>query len=197
LGKKNNSGKPNYQPGGSEVIGGKTHSRRFRDIDFASCSLLRETRLKVLLTDCKTVVVKVADPQRYPQHTELVWEMENEENEAVIYKLLAQRGCPDVAPQFIGYGEISHAPSLAVEAESPSFDAIGLENVSPALRSSAIAALGRMHRVARVGHGDLRLANIVRCRRDPNLAKLIDFGRAFKPQTTVVAAVAVEITVGH
>lgn len=135
----------------------------------------------MLLTHCETVVVKVADPQRHPEHTQLVWEMENE---AVIYKILAERGCSDVAPQFIGYGEISHAPSLAVEAEGPSFDAIGLENLSPALRSAALAALRRLHRVAGVGHGDVRLGNIVRCRRDPNLAKLIDFGRAFEFQTS-------------
>jgi hypothetical protein len=33
--KSNSSGKPNHRPGVSEVIGGKTHLRRFGDIDFA------------------------------------------------------------------------------------------------------------------------------------------------------------------
>jgi Ser/Thr protein kinase RdoA (MazF antagonist) len=66
-----------------------------------------------------------------------------------------------------------------VEAEGDSFAVMGLENVSRALRESALSQLRTLHRCAGVVHGDLRLGNIVRDKLNASRAKLIDFGQSF------------------
>jgi uncharacterized membrane protein YgcG len=157
--------------------GGSGGGLKFDQIDLRTCSLLKETRLKILLTGCLSVVVKVADPQRYPSHRALVCEMERETE---IYMLLVRSGCSDVAPHFIGFGKISCADCLCVEAEGDSFEDIGLENISSDLKHSAVAALERISECG-ILHGDLAMRNIVRSRHRHESAKFIDFGRA---QTT-------------
>lgn len=147
----------------------------FEEVDLVACSLLAETRLKVFASDCGRAVIKVADPQRFAEHKELVKEMENEQ---AIYWHLATQGCSSVAPRFIGFGLVDFATCLCVEREGPSFEELGLENVSLALRRSALAQLRRLHAHGQVEHGDLRLGNVVCSRREGGQAKLIDFGHS-------------------
>ena len=63
------------------------------------------------------------------------------------------------------------------EKELDDFDDIGLENLSDALKRSAVCAVEVLSKVG-VLHNDIELRNIVKSKKDPCRAKIIDFGRA-------------------
>jgi Ser/Thr protein kinase RdoA (MazF antagonist) len=64
-----------------------------------------------------------------------------------------------------------------IEKELDDFDDIGIENLSEALKRSAIRAVEILSE-AGVLHNDIELRNIVQSKTDPECAKIIDFGRA-------------------
>ena len=69
-------------------------------------------------------------------------------------------------PAFYGYSE---HPGLCVEKGEEDFEDVGLENLSAALKQSAVEALREVSRCG-VLHGDVALRNFVRSGRSPDQA---------------------------
>ncbi|KAL3903826.1 MAG: hypothetical protein SGILL_010298 [Bacillariaceae sp.] len=100
------------------------------------------------------------------------------ENEAAMYQGLAGNSeVRDVIPKYFGFSTHLGVPMLCVGREGMDFDDIGLENLSEALKASALDCLRRLAH-AGVVHHDLALRNIVQSADNPEHAKIIDFGRA-------------------
>lgn len=99
-------------------------------------------------------------------------------NEAEIYKALEGKpAVKEVIPRFHGHSNHLGVAMTCIERELDDFEDIGLENLSVVLKHSAVRAVEVLSE-AGVLHNDIELRNIVQSKRDPNCAKIIDFGRA-------------------
>jgi tRNA A-37 threonylcarbamoyl transferase component Bud32 len=149
-------------------------------IQLSECILLNTTAfVKILVTKCGRGIVKmVRDPRMLDQVAEL-------RHEALIYGMLQSSACAGVVPDFYGSSEHFGVPLLCMAAEGDDFEDVGLENLSPRLKLSAVAALQRISGCG-VLHGDVALRNIVRSRQCQDHAMFIDFGRAQITTDTVL-----------
>ena len=99
-------------------------------------------------------------------------------NEAAVYKALeGNPALKEVILRFHGYSDHLGVAMTCVDKELDDFEDIGLENLSLALKHSAVRAIELLSE-AGVLHNDIELRNFVQSKRDPTLAKIIDFGRA-------------------
>jgi len=138
------------------------------------CDVYDFTDSVLLLTTTKdpTVIVKL---QSDPRMKHVADEMANE---AAIYEALEGNGAAkEVIPCFRGHSTHLGVAMTCVEKELDDFDDIGLENLSGELKRSAVRAVEVLSE-AGVLHNDIELRNIVKSKRDPSCAKIIDFGRA-------------------
>lgn len=127
------------------------------------------------------ILLKKSDPSvliKIPHHTHAGDVAKEIEKEAAIYRKLAGNSeVQDAIPRFYGFSTHLGVPMLCIGREGPDFEDIGVENLSDALKESAVQCLRRLGR-AGVVHHDLALRNIVQSAGDPQRAKIIDFGRA-------------------
>jgi tRNA A-37 threonylcarbamoyl transferase component Bud32 len=153
------------------ISGSPDPSLHASDVRLECCELLFQSDYVTLLgTPCGRAVVKYV---RDPRMTENVRELRRE---AAMYELLCKTACEDVIPSFRGLDETRGIPIICISAEGEDFEDIGLENLDPELKRSALAAV-RAFSECGFFHGDLALRNIVQSKSDPTHAKLIDFGR--------------------
>lgn len=144
---------------------------------------------RVFMWDCKLldftantkILLKKSDPSvliKIPHHPHAGDVVKEIETEAAIYRKLARNSeVQGVIPSFYGFSTHLGVPMLCIGREGPDFEDIGVENLSDALKASAVQCLRRLGR-AGVVHHDLALRNIVQSAEDPHQAKIIDFGRA-------------------
>jgi predicted Ser/Thr protein kinase len=138
------------------------------------CNVHDVTDSVLLLTTARdpTVVVKL---QNDPRKKHVANEMAQE---AAMYAALkGNEAVQEVIPRFRGHSTHLGVAMTCVEKELDDFDDIGLENLSDSLKQSAVHAIQVLSE-AGVLHNDIELRYIVRSRRDPSRAKIIDFGRA-------------------
>eukprot|EP00978_Attheya_sp_CCMP212_P022397 scaffold66822_cov62-Attheya_sp.AAC.2 len=138
------------------------------------CHVYDFTDSVLLLTTRKdpTVIVKLqSDPRMKHAADDMA-------NEAAIYDALeGNEAAKEVIPCFRGHSTHLGVAMTCVEKELDDFDDIGLENLSDVLKRSAVRAIAVLSE-AGVLHNDIELRNIVKSKRDPSCAKIIDFGRA-------------------
>jgi predicted Ser/Thr protein kinase len=138
------------------------------------CNVYDVTGLVLLLTTARdpTVIVKL---QNDPRKKHVADEMAQE---AAMYAALeGNQAVQEVIPRFRGHSTHLGVAMTCLEKELDDFDDIGLENLSDSLKQSAVHAMQVLSE-AGVLHNDIELRNIVRSKRDPSRAKIIDFGRA-------------------
>jgi predicted Ser/Thr protein kinase len=138
------------------------------------CDVYDFTDSVLLLTTRKdpTVIVKLQSDPRM-KHV-----ADGMANEAAIYEALeGNEAAKEVIPCFRGHSTHLGVAMTCVEKELDDFDDIGLVNLSGKLKRSAIRAVEVLSE-AGVLHNDIELRNIVKSKRDPSCAKIIDFGRA-------------------
>jgi predicted Ser/Thr protein kinase len=138
------------------------------------CNVYDVTGLVLLLTTARdpTVIVKL---QKDPRKKHVADEMAQE---AAMYAALeGNEAVQEVIPRFRGHSTHLGVAMTCIEREMDDLEDIGLENVSEALKQSAVHAIQVLSE-AGVLHNDIELRNIVRSKRDPSRAKIIDFGRA-------------------
>jgi hypothetical protein len=138
------------------------------------CNVYDVTDSVLLLTTARdpTVLVKL---QNDPRKKHVANEMAQE---AAMYAALeGNEAVQEVIPRFRGHSTHLGVAMTCVEKELDDFDDIGLENLSDSLKQSAVHAIQVLSE-AGVLHNDIELRNIVRSKRDPSRAKIIDFGRA-------------------
>mmetsp|Transcript_13926 Transcript_13926/g.16095 ORF Transcript_13926/g.16095 Transcript_13926/m.16095 type:complete len:514 (-) Transcript_13926:343-1884(-) len=186
-GKKNNLLPPTYQgasDGGwgdqkpSERQGKSNTSAKGRNLALdlypSDCQVFDATSSILLLTSCKYpfVLLKL---QKNPQARHIE---EHLSNEASMYAALeGNAAVQEVIPRFYGHSTHLGVAMSCLEKEGDDLEDIGLEQVSAALKLSAVYAV-RVLSEAGVLHNDLALRNIVQSKDDPDQAKVIDFGRS-------------------
>lgn len=156
---------------GSSGAGGKNLAASLHASD---CDVYDYTDTVLLLVPKRdpNVIVKL---QMDPRKKHVADDMANE---AAIYEALEGNGAVnEVIPCFRGHSHHLGVAMTCVEREMDDFDDIGLENLSVALKHSALRAVEVLSE-AGVLHNDIALRNFVQSKRDPNCAKIIDFGRA-------------------
>jgi hypothetical protein len=139
------------------------------------CRVYDATDNILLLTSSKYpfILVKL---QQNPKKYHVAEEMGRE---AEIYAALADNAAVQkVIPTFHGHSTHLGVAMTCIERELDDLEDIGLENVSDALKQSAVDAV-RVLSTAGLLHNDLELRNIVQSKDDPDRVKIIDFGRAF------------------
>ena len=138
------------------------------------CHIFDTTDNILLMTTLKypSILVKL---QHNPQKRHVADEMAHE---AEIYAALGDyEAVQEVIATFRGHSTHLGVAMTCIDREMDDLDDIGLENVSEALKQSAIHAVCLLSEIGLL-HNDLELRNIVRSRDDPDRAKIIDFGRA-------------------
>jgi hypothetical protein len=138
------------------------------------CDVYDFTDSVLLLTTRKdpTVIVKLQSDPRI-KHV-----ADDMANEAAIFEALeGNEAVKEVVPCFRGHSTHLGVAMTCVEKERDDFDDIGLEHLSGVLQRSAVRAIEVLSE-AGVLHNDIELRNIVKSKRDPSCAKIIDFGRA-------------------
>lgn len=156
---------------GRAVAGGKNLAASLYPWE---CDVYDFTDYVLLLTTRKypTVIVKL---QNDPRMKHVADDMANE---AAIYEALeGNEAAKEVIPCFHGHSTHLGVAMTCVEKELDDFDDIGLENLSGVLKRSAVRAVEVLSE-AGVLHNDIELRNIVKSKRNPSCAKIIDFGRA-------------------
>jgi len=119
-----------------------------------------------------SLVVKV---QQNPRKLHVADEMAHE---ADIYAALGDHEAVQaVIATFRGHSTHLGVAMTCIEREMDDLEDIGLENVSEALKHSAVQAVCLLSEAGLL-HNDLELRNIVQSKDDPDRAKIIDFGRA-------------------
>ena len=97
-------------------------------------------------------------------------------NECRIYQVLAGAKYVDkIAPRFYGFSAHLGVAIICVEREGDNFDDIGIENLSISLKRSALSCIEILSKIG-VLHNDIALRNFVQCRKNPQEARVIDFG---------------------
>lgn len=188
---KKSHGPPRLPPTSQGTLGGSTASGRqsqqvthgnaspkgenlAASLSLSDCTLFDATNNVLLMTTSKypSVLVKM---QQNPRKRHVADEMAHE---AEVYAALADsEAVQEAIVAFHGHSSHLGVAMTCVGWEMDDLDDIGLENVSEALKHSAVRAVGLLSD-AGVLHNDLELRNIVQSRDDPDRAKIIDFGRA-------------------
>jgi hypothetical protein len=151
------------------------------------CNVYDATGLVLLLTTARdpTVIVKL---QNNPLKKHVADEMAQE---AAMYAALeGNEAVQEVIPRFRGHSTHLGVAMICVEKELDDFDDIGLENLSDSLKQSAVRAIQVLSEAGL--HNDIDLRTIVRSKRDPSRAKIIDFGRALFSADSKLLAKQVE-----
>jgi hypothetical protein len=119
-----------------------------------------------------SLLVKI---QQNPRKRHVADEMAHE---AEVYAALGDNeAVQEAIVAFHGHSNHLGVAMTCIEQEMDDLDDIGLENVSEALKRSAVHAVSLLSD-AGILHNDLELRNIVQSKDDPDRAKIIDFGRA-------------------
>ena len=138
------------------------------------CDVVAMTEHVKLLTNkhFPSILVKL---QRDSSQSHVANEMRRE---AHIYEELTKsQHTRGAIPQFYGYSDHLGVGILCTERQGQDFEDIGVEKLSNGLKESAVESLLTLSQAGLL-HNDVALRNVVRCRDDPNHAKIIDFGRA-------------------
>jgi hypothetical protein len=144
------------------------------DLYPSECQLFDATDSILLLTasNYPSVLIKL---QKNPQARHIEAHMSHEAN--MYAALEGHKAVQEVIPRFHGHSTHLGVAMTCVEKEKDDFDDMGLENVSEALKQSAVYAVSVLSE-AGVLHNDLALRNFVQSKDDPDRAKVIDFGRS-------------------
>eukprot|EP00977_Amphora_coffeiformis_P017981 scaffold6064_cov173-Amphora_coffeaeformis.AAC.10 len=138
------------------------------------CDVYDCTDHVLLLTTTKepSVIVKL---QSNPQMKHVADEMANE---AAMYEAMeGNHTTREVIPRFHGHSRHLGVAMTCIEKELDDFYDIGLENLSDALKRSAVRAV-QVLSDAGILHNDIELRNIVQSKKDRDCAQIIDLGRA-------------------
>lgn len=147
---------------------------RASDIELWNCTVIKAlTGVHILSTSCGSRIVKMVRPRWGSRFTHAMAEIKQE---AATYEFVQEQdpNC-DAVPAFFGMSDHPGVPLILLSMEGPSFEEIGLENLSNELKKSAVESLLCLATMG-ILHGDVALRNVVQSKSNQQKAKIIDFG---------------------